>query len=112
VFSPEPVQPAITKPAPETKIRKPRAKDSGTTADTNYKNDGINERTVESTNERTDVKSNNRTIIRHSFDIFADQLLSLREIALDQEKLFGERVLLGELVQQALDMLIAKEKNK
>ncbi len=74
--------------------------------------DGTNERTFERTNQRTNVLTKNRSKIRHTFDIFADQLLTLREIAVDQEIMFGERVLLGDLVQQALDMFIAKEKNK
>jgi hypothetical protein len=46
------------------------------------------------------VKSRQR--VRHSFDIFADQLFSLRSIALTREQTFGKRVLLGDLVQQAL----------
>src|ERR671938_89316 len=60
------------------------------------------------TNERTFQ----RRKIRHTFDVFDDQLLSLREIALEREKAFGQRVLLGDLAQEALDMLIAKERNK
>jgi hypothetical protein len=104
----EPPPPADIKPAPGVKVKK--VKVDGVAAKS--KNDVINERTVESSNERADGKPAHRTVVRHSFDIFADQILSLREIALDQEKLFGERVLLGELVQQALDMLISKEKNK
>ena len=111
--SPEPVQAADSKPSPEIKVRKTRARVVvGTTAETKNKKDGINERTDEPTNERSIVKPVHRTKIRHTFDIFADQLLSLREIALDQEKIYGERVLLGDLAQQALDMLITKEKNK
>ena len=111
--SPEPVQATETRPAPELKVRKTKA---GvvvrSTKDRKDKNEVINVRTIEPTNERYFVKPVQRTKIRHTFDIFADQLLSLREIALDQEKLYGERVLLGGLAQQALDMLIAKEKNK
>jgi hypothetical protein len=54
-----------------------------------------------------------RTRIRHSFDIYQDQLLSLKEIALSRQKAQGKRVLLGDLVQEALDMLIINEqKNK
>ncbi len=111
--SPEPVQANETRPAPELKVRKTRARVVvRSTEERKGKDEGINERTSEPTNERTNVKPVRRTKIRHTFDIFADQLLSLREIALDQEKIYGERVLLGDLAQQALDMLIAKEKNK
>ncbi len=75
-------------------------------------NDGNNERTFDRSNERLISRSPERQKIRHTFDIFADQLMSLREISIEQEKLFGERVLLGDLVQQALDMFISKERNK
>ncbi len=71
-------------------------------------NNATNERPV----EPPLVRSNERRKIRHTFDILADQLLALREIAVEREKLFGDRVLLGDLVQQALDMLIAKERNQ
>jgi outer membrane biosynthesis protein TonB len=70
-----------------------------------------NERTLERTKQRNNERLRTRKRIRHTFDIFEDQLFSLREIALDQEKYSGARVLLGELVQQAIDMLITKEKN-
>jgi len=64
----------------------------------------------EQTNERS-FTSSNRQKIRHTFDIRKDQLMSLREIALKRETMFGDRVLLGDLVQEALDMLITKERN-
>ena len=110
-------QPHVTKKAPEIKVRLPKVKK------VRYKfveqeleneptNQLANEPSFERTNQRTNVLPKSRTKIRHTFDIFADQLLSLREIAIEQEKMFGERVLLGELAQQALDMFITKEKNK
>jgi hypothetical protein len=71
-------------------------------------NDGRNEETNVPTNQRTFLRKK----IRHTFDIYDDQLLSLREIALERQKIFGERVLLGDLVQEALDMFISKERNK
>ncbi len=67
-------------------------------------------------NEVTNVGRNERTFqrrkIRHTFDIYDDQLLSLKEIAIERQKVFGERVLLGDLVQEALDTFISKERNK
>lgn len=115
--SPEPVQVADTKAIPEIKVRSTRARVVLSAAkDKKPEDDGTNERTFERTNQRTNQRTNvrtkNRSKIRHTFDIFADQLLTLREIAVDQEIVFGERVLLGDLVQQALDMFISKEKNK
>jgi hypothetical protein len=68
--------------------------------------------TNEVTNERTSERLKVRNRIRHTFDIFADQLMSLRELSIEQEKTFGERVLLGDLVQQALDLFISKQRNK
>lgn len=67
-----------------------------------------NEVTFVPSNER----SNERRKVRHTFDILADQLLALREIVIEREKLFGKRVLLGELAQEALDLFITKERNK
>jgi hypothetical protein len=64
-----------------------------------------------STNEQPLKRSFQRKKLRHTFDIYYDQLLSLRELALSREMLFGERVLLGDLVQEALDMFITKERN-
>lgn len=61
--------------------------------------------------KRSNVESNERTRIRHTFDILDDQLLTLREISIERQKMFGRRVLLGELVQEALDMLITRERN-
>lgn len=59
--------------------------------------------TVEKTNERTKV--------RHTFDIFSDQLMSLKKIQLEREEMFGKRYRIGDLAQEALDMLISKERN-
>ena len=64
------------------------------------------------TNEQPIQRSFERKKVRHTFDIFHDQLLSLREMALKREIEFGGRTLLGDLVQEALDMFITKERNK
>ncbi len=70
----------------------------------------------EQINEVTNVRTNERSIkrakIRHTFDIYEDQLLSLKEIALVRQRTFGEKTLLGDLVQEALDTIITKERNK
>jgi len=52
-----------------------------------------------------------RTKVRHSFDVYEDQLLSLREIGLARERLSGKRVQIGELAQEALDKLISSERS-
>jgi hypothetical protein len=64
---------------------------------------------------RPNVRTNERTLerkkARHSFDVFSDQLITLREIAIQREKRVGQRVLLGDLVQEALDLFIGQERN-
>ncbi len=52
-----------------------------------------------------------RTKVRHSFDVFLDQLDDLREIALARQKAARRRVLLGDLVQEALDAFIKSERS-
>ena len=61
---------------------------------------------------RTAVWPKKKTIrrkIRHGFDIFEDQVLSLKEIQLARQKESGKKYLLGDLVKEALDMFITKE---
>lgn len=68
------------------------------------------------TNDKPNVSTTEQSVerrkVRHTFDILADQLLTLKEIAIGREKTFGKRALLGNLVQEALDLFIAKERNK
>ena len=71
----------------------------------------ITQQTNVPTNAETNERLFERRKIRHTFDIFEDQLLSLKEITLSRQKRFGKRELLGDLVQQALDMFITKERN-
>lgn len=69
------------------------------------------ERSIKRTVKRSIDQTNERTKVRHTFDILDDQLLTLREISIERQKLFGRRVLLGELVQEALDLFISNERN-
>ena len=62
-------------------------------------------------NGRTNEPPVHRRKVRHTFDIFDDQLLSLKEITIERQRSGGNRVLLGDLVQEALDLLITKERN-
>jgi hypothetical protein len=57
-------------------------------------------------------RTTERTKVRHSFDVFFDQLLTLRQLALAREATSGKRVLLGDLVQEAIDMLLEKGDGK
>lgn len=74
--------------------------------------DTSNDQTKHASNHTSTVRTNERTKLRHTFDIFRDQLLSLREIALARERTSGGRVLLGDLVQEALDTFITKQRKK
>lgn len=84
----------------------------------------VDERTVERSNGRTveimkDVspprangRTNERTRVRHSFDVGRDQLLALSAI---QSQIFGatgKKPKLGDLVQDALDLYIARHNGR
>src|SRR4051812_19541643 len=64
------------------------------------------------TNGRTVERSNGRTVerqrVRHSFDIWKDQLLGLTEIQAERFSRSGRKPKLGDLVQEALDDYIAR----
>lgn len=60
----------------------------------------------ERSNERMTVRTNERTKIRHTFDIFQDQLQSLAEIQAARFKEAGRKPKMGDLVQEALDAYI------
>lgn len=72
----------------------------------------VRQRTMVGSEERLNGRSNERTKVRHSFDILSDQLFALRELAVERERLFGRKVLLGDLVQEALDLFISKARNQ
>lgn len=68
-------------------------------------------RTNERTNERSQqVQEEPRRRIRHSFDIWEDQLLSLAEIQAESFVTTRRKPKLGELVQEALDAYIHAQK--
>ena len=64
------------------------------------------------TNERTNERTLERSRVRHSFDIWQDQLLGLSEIQADRFSRTGRKPKLGELVQEALDAYITKERKR
>jgi hypothetical protein len=68
------------------------------------------------TNGRTNERSNERTVerqrVRHSFDIWQDQLLGLTEIQAERFSRNGRKPKLGDLVQEALDAYIARERKR
>lgn len=60
------------------------------------------------TNERPKERTNERIKIRHSFDIFQDQLSKLQEIQIKTIQQGRKKPRLGDLAQQALDEFLKK----
>jgi hypothetical protein len=65
-----------------------------------------NERSTGRTNVRTYERTGERVRIRHSFDIYQDQLIALADIQIAAFRLTGRKPPIGELVQEALDEYI------
>ena len=62
--------------------------------------------------ERSNERTLERTKIRHTFDIFKDQLESLYSIQLEDIQNKKSKKKLGEMVQAALDLYIQKRSNE
>lgn len=72
-----------------------------------------NERSNERTNVPTLERKNERVILRHTFDIFKDQLRDLQLLQLNAVKSDKKKPKLGEMVRQAIDnFLVRKEEKK
>jgi hypothetical protein len=61
---------------------------------------------IQRSNERTPVATNERIKIRHTFDIFQDQLQALSEIQTARFRQTGRKPRIGDLAQEALDAYI------
>src|SRR5947207_2106170 len=61
--------------------------------------------------ERPNVRTNERTKIRHSFDVFQDQYLALRDLAHERQRGSLKKVPLGDLVQEALDLYLGTQRS-
>ena len=64
------------------------------------------------TNVSTNERTTERNRVRHSFDVWQDQLLGLSEIQAERFSRSGRKPKLGDLVQEALDAYIAKERKR
>lgn len=69
-------------------------------------------RTNNATGVRTNERTKERTRVRHSFDVWQDQLLGLSEIQAERFSRTGRKPKLGDLAQEALDAFIAKERTR
>lgn len=80
------------------------------------KNERMNVGTNEQKNERSKVQKNVnssvRPVIRHTFDIFEDQLVDLKRLQIEAMQQRRRKRKLGEMVQIALDQYIKKMKDK
>jgi hypothetical protein len=63
----------------------------------------------ERTNERPIGRKAKRTKVRHSFDIFFDQLIDLQVLQLKSVRRGRRKPRLGDMVQKAIDLYLAKE---
>ena len=50
--------------------------------------------------------------VRHSFDVWQDQLLALAQIQAERFNRTGKKPKLGELVQEALDAYVAQQRKR
>lgn len=80
------------------------------------KNERMNIRTNEQKNEGSIVQKDNevlqRLVIRHTFDIFQDQLVDLKLLQIEAMQQKRRKRKLGQMVQLALDQYIKKMKEK
>ena len=63
----------------------------------------LNVRSNERTVERTNVRKSRR-VIRHTFDIYQDQLVALKTLQLKAVQTDNKKVTLGDMVQEAIDL--------
>jgi hypothetical protein len=70
-----------------------------------------NERPNVPPNEATNVQKKSRIKVRHTFDIFQDQLLALQSLQLQAVQKGRKKPKLGDMVQKAIDSYL-KEKTK
>jgi hypothetical protein len=64
------------------------------------------------TNDAPDVRTEARTKVRHSFDVYQDQLLSLAEIQAAVYRRTGKKPKAGDLVQEAIDAYIESHRER
>jgi len=64
------------------------------------------------TNERTKIDQNLREKIRHTFDIYADQLRAMQLLQLEAVRAGKRKPKLGDMVQEALDTFLKKQSQR
>ena len=82
-------------------------------ADTQVRTDvATNEHSFAHSSAVTKVRAQERTKVRRAYNIFADQAVALEELQLARHKGEGRRPELGELVRDALETYIRREKKR
>jgi hypothetical protein len=105
----EPEAPTDSRPAANVDTRLVRPTDDRPAG---HPHERTNERPSERSNERTDAREREpRRRVRHSFDIWEDQLLALTEIQAQAFLTTRRKPKLGELVQAALDGYISAQRD-
>jgi len=72
----------------------------------------VNEQTNERPVERSNGRTPERVQVRHSFDIWQDELTALAEIQSQRFTATGRKPKMGTLVQEALDAYIAAHRKR
>ena len=111
VSPPPPEKPVLTKPEKNYRAIE-LSSDRPKEPKHKWKNAHSNERYNERTNVVTNKRINERRKIRHTFDIFADQLYSLKEVQLKRELELESNCRLGDLVQEAIDQFLEQERGE
>lgn len=80
------------------------------------KNERSNETPIKQTNEQLNGRplepTVERTKVRHSFDIYQDQLLTLTELQTKVFRATGRKPRISDMVQEALDAYLSNNKRK
>jgi hypothetical protein len=104
--SPAP-KPDTTSKAQETKAQTEQFPPRTVYQNTEAKNERPNVRTNDESNVATVERKKNRIKVRHTFDIFADQLFALQSLQLAAVQSSKRKPTLGKMVQQAIDLYLA-----
>jgi len=91
----------------EREVQEPRKASDDQSAKVTSRKHG--ERTSERPNVRTDGIKVERLIVRHSFDIYQDQLHALKDVQASIYKITRKEPRLGELVRKAIDAYLVRE---
>jgi len=76
------------------------------------KSERMNETTNVPTIQRTNDSKPTRIVIRHTFDVFQDQLIRLQKLQIAAMTQGRRKTKLGKMVQKAIDLYLLREERK